>query len=78
MTIGHDPALCELPVCQRCDDCNYGYAAGKDKMAFEIQTVLENLDQHEHEPCGVPCRLVWEARSAERADFKRRIDERLR
>ena len=33
----HDPAGCRQPACQRCEDYGHGYAAGKDKAAFEFQ-----------------------------------------
>ena len=31
----HEPADCELAVCDRCDSYGDGYAAGKDAAHFE-------------------------------------------
>ena len=33
----HDPADCELAVCDRCDSYSDGYAAGKDAAHFETR-----------------------------------------
>ena len=38
MTGSHDPAYCELAVCDRCDSYGDGYAAGKDAAYFAIST----------------------------------------
>ena len=59
MSNGHESARCQLEPCQRCQDYGQGYAAGKDKLAFEIQTVLEDLVNHNHDsPCSEACRIV--------------------
>ena len=34
----HEPADCELAVCDRCDSYGDGYAAGKDAAYFAIST----------------------------------------
>ena len=39
MTGRHDPAYCELAVCDRCDSYGDGYSAGKDAAHFAISTV---------------------------------------
>ena len=38
MTSPHEPADCELAVCDRCDSYGDGYAAGKDAAYFAIST----------------------------------------
>ena len=43
---GHDPALCQSPVCSWCDAFNYGYAVGKAKAHFELRSL-------DHDPAAV-------------------------
>ena len=52
----HDPALCTLNVCGRCDAYGDGYSRGKSKSYQEIKAVLLNP----HGPdCGCqPCLVV--------------------
>ena len=51
----HDPALCDLAVCQRCDDYTAGYQRGKEKARFEIEV----WDGSHAYGCGCePCRLA--------------------
>ena len=52
----HEPALCHLLACPRCDDYGDGYAAGKDKAHFELRT----WELGAHAPgCGCePCETV--------------------
>ena len=38
VTGSHDPADCELAVCDRCDSYGDGYSAGKDAAYFAIST----------------------------------------
>ena len=52
---GHDPALCQSPVCSWCDAFNYGYAVGKAKAHFELRSL-------DHDPAAVyggePCKTT--------------------
>ena len=43
---GHDPVLCQSPVCSWCDAFNYGYAVGKAKAHFELRSL-------DHDPAAV-------------------------
>ena len=54
--IPHDPVLCDLPVCARCDAYGDGYAAGKAKAHFELRL----WETAAHAPgCGCePCETV--------------------
>ena len=56
MTPSHDPALCDLPVCARCDTYGGGYATGKATAHFELRT----WELRTHAPvCGCePCETV--------------------
>ena len=53
----HDPAGCKLTACLRCDDYSTGYSLGKDKLASEL---LTRLDDAAHATvCGCrPCTLI--------------------
>ena len=52
---GHDPVLCQSPVCSWCDAFNYGYAVGKAKAHFELRSL-------DHDPAAVyggePCKTT--------------------
>ena len=51
----HEPALCTLSSCQRCDDYGEGYASGKSKAYHDVE--MEG-GTHAYE-CGCePCRIV--------------------
>ena len=43
---GHDPVLCQSPVCSWCDAFNYGSAVGKAKAHFELRSL-------DHDPAAV-------------------------
>ena len=59
MTGPHDPADCELAVCDRCDSYGDGYAAGKDAAYFAISTW--ELGAHASD-CGCrPCLAIRQA-----------------
>ena len=52
----HDPADCELAVCDRCDSYGDGYSAGKDAAYFAISTW--ELGAHASD-CGCrPCETI--------------------
>lgn len=54
----HDPALCNLAVCNRCDAYGDGYAAGKVKAYEEVSNILGAPDLHDPD-CGcAPCGLL--------------------
>ena len=54
--MAHDPGLCELVACERCDDYGAGYGRGKSAAQEELRARL--LDAHA-EPCGCwPCKLI--------------------
>ena len=38
----HDVAGCALLACELCDAYGSGWAAGKDKLAFEVEAVKDN------------------------------------
>ena len=55
----HDPADCELAVCDRCDSYGDGYSAGKDAAYFAISTW--ELGAHASD-CGCrPCLAIRQA-----------------
>ena len=55
----HDPADCELAVCDRCDAYGNGYSAGKDAAYFAISTW--ELGAHASD-CGCrPCLAIRQA-----------------
>ena len=56
MTYDHNPAGCRQPACQRCDDYGQGYAAGKDKAAFEFQH--HDITAHADDCACAPC-TTW-------------------
>ena len=59
MTSPHEPADCELAVCDRCDSYGDGYSAGKDAAYFAISTW--ELGAHASD-CGCrPCLAVRQA-----------------
>ena len=52
----HDVAGCALLACELCDAYGSGWAAGKDKLAFEVEAVKDNPHGA---GCGCrPCALV--------------------
>ncbi len=52
----HDVAGCALLACELCDAYGSGWAAGKDKLAFEVEAVKDNAHGA---GCGCqPCALV--------------------
>ena len=52
----HDPAGCDLPVCQLCDAYGDGYSVGKRRAFEDVRAVL---DGHHGPGCGCePCRLI--------------------
>ena len=52
----HDVAGCPRLACDLCDAYRSGYSDGKDKMAFEIETVLRS---NHGAGCGCrPCATV--------------------
>ena len=50
----HDPAGCRQPACQRCDDYDLGYSAGKDAFEFEHHDYMAHADD-----CGCATCTTW-------------------
>ena len=52
----HEPALCGLEACRRCDDYGVGYAAGKAKAFMELR---QHLGAGHAPGCGCePCLMI--------------------
>lgn len=77
MTLHHDPAICDRPMCSQCRSHEEGYTRGKLAAYAEVRARL--TDDTHAQSCGCePCLLIRAARSSGPAHKRVRVLDELK